>query len=1085
MATNMAELMVLLKDPNRASSSFTQPPGYGPAVDPNPWAQPTLIPDNGDTSAPTIVNASAAHPVNNLPAPPSFLHPANLPAVTPVPSATMLEPPMLVPSPISAPVSVLVSASVPAPTSAVPPPIIFLPTTAQESLSGPALNWFMSLQAEDIPSWTELSKKFVEQYQYNMDTPPSFLELSTMEMAEGQKFEQYATKWRSEAAKHFPPISEAQQIQMFHGTLKGAYYSHLMGHKSSFSEMIMAGKLVDLGIKLGRIEGPTKKGEGESSRKIASAATPTSGIRSKEASVNAVNAGHNSPQQYSHFHRPRHNPSIITLPFRLRPRSTGLQLRELLSQRNRPQPHRVNKAAQRKLGSVNSLRLSRRHSPTYTNSSSQANQEGPSPFVIEYVPPKANVGFVRFDVTPTPFVIEIPAREPYQNSKVPWTYERSVGNLEQQFSVMGVTHSGRVYENPEVARKGKAPTVPGVAPEASSIPQKKVPKETAPNLIAETVGSIFSNNISFSDDELPSEGYAHSRALHIVCKCNNFVVDRVMIDNGSALNVCPVSTLKQMNVDLNCIRPSKMAVRAFDGSWREVNGEIDLLVEVGPCSFSVTFQVLDIPNAFSLLLGRPLIHSAGVVPSTLHQKLKFIVEERLITVKGEEDYAIYKETVVPYISIGDDQNLPFHSFDTISVIRDYGKGQAPSPSRCTLWEDEQGHFGSSALLLFSWAATHHRRPHSNLSLRRVDLNPSEELLEESRPIYFGEGLDKDGRVLEIEESLRRLESRQLTTVELTEEINVGTEEEPRILKIGMGLDPTQRARMIEFLTDYQEVFAWSYADMPGLDPSIVKYFLPLDTKRFPPKRQHLRRQRAGLLLRRVSGEIEVYVDDMIAKSKEGKDHLVNLKRLFDRLKKYKLRLNSTKCTFGAKLGKLLGFVVSERGIKVDPDKVKAIADHLAEFPFEDDTPINSDFPDEGILQVDSEENKFAWKMYFNGAVNSTGSGIGAVLISPDGRYYPIAAKVDFPYTSNVAEYEACILVLQAAIDFKVKELEVFGDSMLIIFQMLGQWKTKDAKLVLYHEYLEELAENFEKISFIYTLRIKNQFADALATLTSM
>ncbi|PKI40193.1 hypothetical protein CRG98_039415, partial [Punica granatum] len=74
--------------------------------------------------------------------------------------------------------------------------------------------------------------------------------------------------------------------------------------------------------------------------------------------------------------------------------------------------------------------------------------------------------------------------------------------------------------------------------------------------------------------------------------------------------------------------------------------------------------------------------------------------------------------------------------------------------------------------------------HSNLNLRRVDSNPSEELLEESRPIYFGEGLDEDGRVPEIEESLRRLENRQLTSVEPTEEINVGTEEEPCILKIG-------------------------------------------------------------------------------------------------------------------------------------------------------------------------------------------------------------------------------------------------------------------------------------------------------------
>ncbi|PKI70615.1 hypothetical protein CRG98_008989 [Punica granatum] len=138
--------------------------------------------------------------------------------------------------------------------------------------------------------------------------------------------------------------------------------------------------------------------------------------------------------------------------------------------------------------------------------------------------------------------------------------------------------------------------------------------------------------------------------------------------------------------------------------------------------------------------------------------------------------------------------------------------------------------------------------HSNPNLRHIDSNPFEECLGELEPIYFGEGLDEDSQVPEIEESLCRLNDRQLTSLEPTEEINVGTKNEPRTLKIGTGLDPMQRALMIDFLTGYQEVFAWSYADMPGLDPSIVKHFLPLDTEKFPPKRQQLRRQRAGLLL---------------------------------------------------------------------------------------------------------------------------------------------------------------------------------------------------------------------------------------------
>ena len=69
-------------------------------------------------------------------------------------------------------------------------------------------------------------------------------------------------------------------------------------------------------------------------------------------------------------------------------------------------------------------------------------------------------------------------------------------------------------------------------------------------------------------------------------------------------------------------------------------------------------------------------------------------------------------------------------------------------------------------------------------------------------------------------------------------------------------------------------------------------------------------------------EIEVYVDDMIAKSQTEEEQMVHLQKLFDRLQKFRLRLNPNKCTFGVRLGKLLGFIVSQRGIEVDPDTVR-------------------------------------------------------------------------------------------------------------------------------------------------------------------
>ena len=68
-------------------------------------------------------------------------------------------------------------------------------------------------------------------------------------------------------------------------------------------------------------------------------------------------------------------------------------------------------------------------------------------------------------------------------------------------------------------------------------------------------------------------------------------------------------------------------------------------------------------------------------------------------------------------------------------------------------------------------------------------------------------------------------------------------------------------------------------------------------------------------------DIEVYVDDMIVKSREMVDHLAALQRFFERIRQFRLRLNPKKCTFGVTSGKLLGHIVCEHGIKVDPEKI--------------------------------------------------------------------------------------------------------------------------------------------------------------------
>lgn len=74
----------------------------------------------------------------------------------------------------------------------------------------------------------------------------------------------------------------------------------------------------------------------------------------------------------------------------------------------------------------------------------------------------------------------------------------------------------------------------------------------------------------------------------------------------------------------------------------------------------------------------------------------------------------------------------------------------------------------------------------------------------------------------------------------------------------------------------------------------------------------------------IGKSIEVYIDDILVKSLRSEDHLKHLQETFDILKEYNMKLNPEKCAFRAGSGKFLGFVISNRGIKINPDKIKAI-----------------------------------------------------------------------------------------------------------------------------------------------------------------
>ena len=114
-----------------------------------------------------------------------------------------------------------------------------------------------------------------------------------------------------------------------------------------------------------------------------------------------------------------------------------------------------------------------------------------------------------------------------------------------------------------------------------------------------------------------------------------------------------------------------------------------------------------------------------------------------------------------------------------------------------------------------------------------------------------------------------------------------------------------------------------------------------------------------------------------------------------------------------------------------------------------------------------------------------GHGIDTVLISFEREYCPFTARLNFDSTNNVAEYEACIMGLQATMIKKIKNLKVYGDSALVIYQLRGDWLTWDSRLILYHKLVMEMIDKFKVINFEHLPREENQMVDALFTLAAM
>uniref|UniRef100_A0A2N9GIS1 Uncharacterized protein n=1 Tax=Fagus sylvatica TaxID=28930 RepID=A0A2N9GIS1_FAGSY len=317
---------------------------------------------------------------------------------------------------------------------------------------------------------------------------------------------------------------------------------------------------------------------------------------------------------------------------------------------------------------------------------------------------------------------------------------------------------------------------------------------------------------------------------------------------------------------------------------------------------------------------------------------------------------------------------------------------------------------------------------------------------------------------EPDETPHAIEDGGQATVDELKELNLGTTDKPHLIFISTLLTPAEEKEYLELLTEYKDVFAWTYKEMSGLDPRVAVHRLGIKqedeelTAFQTPKGIYCYKvmpfglKNAGATYQRAMQKIfddilhkivQCYVDDLVVKTRKREEHIRDLRIVFNPTEEIPAQDEPFEMCIWCHVRKvprvyhstsrLAKWSVAFQEFEIayvlqKAIKGQALANFLADHPIPTDWELSDDFPDEDVLYT---EILPPWMMFFDGAAR-----------------------------------------------------QVYGDSKLVINQLLTHYEVRNEGLVPYFRLATRLIEEFDGISLEHIPRSENKIADALANLAT-
>ena len=450
--------------------------------------------------------------------------------------------------------------------------------------------------------------------------------------------------------------------------------------------------------------------------------------------------------------------------------------------------------------------------------------------------------------------------------------------------------------------------------------------------------------MSFNEADARGVKQPHNDPLVILLNIEGFNTKRILVDNGSSADIIYLPAFQQLKLDPKRLRLFESPLVSFSRDRVYPRGIVTLTITVGTqprqLSRQLDFLVVDCLSSYNVIIGRPTLNRWKAATSTYCLKVKFLTDNGVGEVRGDQILAreCYQAVLAMWENytwmIGEEESK-VEALETVALVED---GTSKTTRIGTMLSSKMRtrliEFLKENLDVFAWS--HEDMPGISLKIiqHKLNVDPERKPVQQRRRAFTPE-------------------QDQAITEEVTKLLTTGFIREVYYLDWLANVVLVKKAngkwRMCVDVTDLNKACPKDSFPLPRIDQlmdSTAGHKLPTFMDAFsgynPIKMDEENQEKTAFITsqglycykvipfglknagatyqrlvnkmfnKQIGRNMEVYVDDMLVKSKEELAHLDHLKETFTTLKQYQMKLNPSKCVFGVTSGKFLGFMVSQR-----------------------------------------------------------------------------------------------------------------------------------------------------------------------------